>query len=160
MKVKKLEIFWNKISLTGCIWSSLNALGSYSPFRHPLLSLSLGSHQFLCFQRHLAPRHTAIVLRYIKGFGIKLVQLPWNLTWFPYVRGVPFSPNPSLSLCPILNYVSDFDWVRPSLPLRWFPRRRPFLQRDAPRSGHLSLRQRTPKRRLLLVRGRGQRSLL
>ena len=35
---KKVGKFWNKISLTGCKWSSWNALESGSPVSHPFLS--------------------------------------------------------------------------------------------------------------------------
>ena len=41
MKGKKVKIFWNKISLTGCKWSSLKAPGSETPVSHSLLSESL-----------------------------------------------------------------------------------------------------------------------
>ena len=38
---KKVEISWNKISFTGCQWSSLNAPGSGTPVSHSLLKSSL-----------------------------------------------------------------------------------------------------------------------
>ena len=37
MKGKKVEILWNKISLTGCKLSSLNAPGSETPVNDPFL---------------------------------------------------------------------------------------------------------------------------
>ena len=39
MKVKKLEIFQNKIGLKGCKWSSLNAPGTETPLSHPYWKL-------------------------------------------------------------------------------------------------------------------------
>ena len=48
MKGKKLESFWNKIRLTGCIWSSLNALGSETPVSHLLLGDSIFAIFFPC----------------------------------------------------------------------------------------------------------------
>ena len=39
MKVKKLANFWNKSGLTGCKWSSLNALGTQIPLSCPFLKL-------------------------------------------------------------------------------------------------------------------------
>ena len=44
MKIKKMEIFWNKISSTVCKWSSLNAPGTETPVSQPLLSESLFSY--------------------------------------------------------------------------------------------------------------------
>ena len=41
MKVKKFEIFWDKISSTGCKWSSLNAPSTETPVSHPILCESL-----------------------------------------------------------------------------------------------------------------------
>ena len=41
MKGKKVEIFWDKISLTVCKWSSLNAQSTDTPVSHPLLNESL-----------------------------------------------------------------------------------------------------------------------
>ena len=41
MKVKKLEIFQNKIGLKGCKWSSLKATGTETPLPHPFLRESL-----------------------------------------------------------------------------------------------------------------------
>ena len=41
MKGKKVEILWNKIRLTGCKWSNLNAPMSETPVSHSLLSDSL-----------------------------------------------------------------------------------------------------------------------
>ena len=41
MKVRKVEIFWNKISPTCCNWSSLIAPGTETPVSHPLLGESL-----------------------------------------------------------------------------------------------------------------------
>ena len=38
---KKVEIIWNKISLKGCEWYSLNAAGSETPASHSLLESSL-----------------------------------------------------------------------------------------------------------------------
>ena len=43
MKVKKVEYLWDKISSTGCKWSSLNALGAETPVSHSLLSESIFS---------------------------------------------------------------------------------------------------------------------
>ena len=42
MKVKKLKIFWEKMSPKGCKWSSLNAPGTENPLSHPILKL----HEF------------------------------------------------------------------------------------------------------------------
>ena len=39
MKVKKLEIFWNKISSTGSKWSSLNAPSTETPVSHSIWHL-------------------------------------------------------------------------------------------------------------------------
>ena len=41
MNGKKFENFWDKISWTGCKWSSLNAPSTEIPVSHPLLSESL-----------------------------------------------------------------------------------------------------------------------
>ena len=41
MKNKKVEHFWDKISLTGCKWSNLNAPRSETPVSHSLLGDSL-----------------------------------------------------------------------------------------------------------------------
>ena len=38
---KKVEIVWNKISLTGCKWSSLTTPRSETPVSHALLGSSL-----------------------------------------------------------------------------------------------------------------------
>ena len=38
-KVKKWEIFQNKMGLMGCKWSSLNAPGTETPQSHPYLEL-------------------------------------------------------------------------------------------------------------------------
>ena len=43
MKGKKVETFWNKISLTGCKWSNLNAPMSETPVSHSLLVDSVDS---------------------------------------------------------------------------------------------------------------------
>ena len=40
---KKVDILWNKISLTGCKWSSLNAPGTETPVSHPVWVNSLFS---------------------------------------------------------------------------------------------------------------------
>ena len=45
MKVKKLENFENKIGLTGCKWSGLNAPGIETPLTSPILNL--GDFPFL-----------------------------------------------------------------------------------------------------------------
>ena len=39
MKVKKLEIFWNKMDSMGCKWSSLNTPGTENPLSHSILKL-------------------------------------------------------------------------------------------------------------------------
>ena len=44
IKVKKLENLGNKIGLTGCKWSSLNAPGTETPESHPFLENSLFSY--------------------------------------------------------------------------------------------------------------------
>ena len=41
IKMRKLEVFWNQISSTGCKWSSLDAPGTDSPVSHPFLGESL-----------------------------------------------------------------------------------------------------------------------
>ena len=41
IKIRKLEKIWNKISLTGCKWSSLNIQGTETPVSHPFLGESL-----------------------------------------------------------------------------------------------------------------------
>ena len=43
MKGKKMENLWDKISLTSCKWSSLNAPSTETPVSHSLLSESLFS---------------------------------------------------------------------------------------------------------------------
>ena len=45
MKVKKLKFFQNKMVLTGCKWSSLNAPGTETLLSHPFLKL--GEFPFL-----------------------------------------------------------------------------------------------------------------
>ena len=42
IKVKKVEIWWDKIGLAGCKWSSLNAPGSETPLCHLLLYPTVG----------------------------------------------------------------------------------------------------------------------
>ena len=44
MKGKKVKKFWDKISLTVCKWSSLNAQGTETPVSHSLMSESLFSY--------------------------------------------------------------------------------------------------------------------
>ena len=39
MKVKKLKIFWDRMSSKGCKWSSLNAPGTENPLSHQVLEL-------------------------------------------------------------------------------------------------------------------------
>ena len=39
MKLKKLKIFWNKMGLMCCRWSSFNAPGTQTPLSHPILKL-------------------------------------------------------------------------------------------------------------------------
>ena len=39
MKLKKLEIFWNKMGSMGCKWSSLNAPGTQNPLSHSIWKL-------------------------------------------------------------------------------------------------------------------------
>ena len=41
IKVRKVENFWDKISLTGCQWSNLNAPGSETPVSQSLLEESI-----------------------------------------------------------------------------------------------------------------------
>ena len=36
MKLKKLEIFWNKMGSMGCKWSNLNAPGTETTLNNPL----------------------------------------------------------------------------------------------------------------------------
>ena len=38
IKFRKVEIFWNKISLTDCKWSSLQAPGTETPVSHSSIS--------------------------------------------------------------------------------------------------------------------------
>ena len=45
MKVKKLEIFQNKMGLKDCTWSSLNALSNETPVSHPFLGESFSHFQ-------------------------------------------------------------------------------------------------------------------
>ena len=45
MKVKKMEIFQNKVGLMGCKWSSLNAPGIETHLSHP--TLKLGEFPFI-----------------------------------------------------------------------------------------------------------------
>ena len=40
MKVKKLDIFYNKSGLNGCKWPRLNGPGTEIPLDHPILKLS------------------------------------------------------------------------------------------------------------------------
>ena len=42
MKGKKVENFCNKIRLTGCKWSGLNAQRSETPMSHPVLTFTVG----------------------------------------------------------------------------------------------------------------------
>ena len=44
MKVKKLENLWDKFSLTGCKWSSLNPPSTETPMTHPFWGESLFLH--------------------------------------------------------------------------------------------------------------------
>ena len=41
IKLRTIENFWDKISLTGCKWSSLNAPGTDTPVSHSFLGESL-----------------------------------------------------------------------------------------------------------------------
>ena len=53
---KKVDFFWNKISLTGWKWSSLKAPGSYNPWWHSLLGMRV---QFQ-MQRPFSPRPSSL----------------------------------------------------------------------------------------------------
>ena len=52
MKVKKLEISWNKINLTGCKWSNFNAPGIETPLSYILIPFfGLGKSEFVSLIR-------------------------------------------------------------------------------------------------------------
>ena len=76
MKGKKLEIFWNKISLTGCKWSSLNAPGSHAPWNHFLAAQNdmFHSHSFsAALSRDVRPSATrAAAAAAVAGAGREL----------------------------------------------------------------------------------------
>ena len=61
-----MEIYWNKISLKGCKWSCLNALGSESPISHPLL------------KSFLSPFQPLLIPSFLPTSGVIRIGLLWE----------------------------------------------------------------------------------
>ena len=56
IKLKIMKNFWDKISLTDCKWSNLNAPGSDTPWCYSLLGIMVDSSNFLCVPVIVASR--------------------------------------------------------------------------------------------------------
>ena len=57
IKVRKVEIFWNKISLTGFKWSSLNAPSTETPVYHPFFGQSPFLIYIICGNKKWEPQY-------------------------------------------------------------------------------------------------------
>ena len=68
-KLRKLEIFWNTISLTGCKWSNLNAPSIETPVSHSLWGDSL----FLIFS-------SWVIKIGLPSINIRKLENVWNKT--------------------------------------------------------------------------------
>ena len=85
IKVRKVEIFWNKISLTGCKWSNSNALSTETPVSHSLsnesfFSISAPAASFLPLSGVIRNRSPSIKVRKRNFFWMKISSTDCKLS--------------------------------------------------------------------------------
>ena len=73
IKIRKVEIFWNKIILTGCKWSSLNAQSTETPVSHSRLTFAAPLSGVI---RNWTPQYKDLKgVKFLEQYELKRLQM-------------------------------------------------------------------------------------
>ena len=104
-RAKRCGNFWDKISLTGCKWSSLNALGTENPVSHSLL----GESHFPIFSSCSLLRPSAVIRNWSSQYEGKSGDIFWRRSAYMAGNGPVWMPQGQKPLCrSLLNPLFSF----------------------------------------------------